>query len=102
MTLDSITSFDFPDQQTMSNFMKGKFTGCKSPALFCNQQSKTKNLFDCLLLFPSGVPNQSFTVEYSYNYEGKEGYTKIPIDPLKIQLSNARTNSRVSSNIKAA
>ncbi len=64
MTLDSITSFNFPDQQTMSNFLKAKFTGCNPPTLFCNQQVKSKNLFDCLLLFPSGVPNQSFTVEY--------------------------------------
>ncbi len=86
----------------MRTFMKSRFTGCPPPTVFCAQQANKKNLFDCLLLFPSGIPNKSFTVHFSYNYQSKSGNCSVLVDPLKSQIdkstlrSNSRSNSRVS------
>ena len=41
--------------------------------IYCQQQLFKLNRFDCLLIFPSGVPLGSFIVQFSYNYEGTTG-----------------------------
>lgn len=84
----------------MKNFIRAKFIGCPPPTVFCSQQAASKNLFDCLLLFPSGIPNKSFTANFSYNYQSKSGGCSVPIDPLKAQIekNNARSNSRSNQN----
>lgn len=100
LTLDAINPFNFPDQESMKNFIRAKFIGCPPPTVFCSQQAASKNLFDCLLLFPSGIPNKSFTANFSYNYQSKSGGCSVPIDPLKAQIekNNARSNSRSNQN----
>jgi hypothetical protein len=97
LTLDTFKSFDFPDQSTMQNFLKAKFTGCPPPTLFCSQRPTLKSLFDCLLIFPSGVPNRKFKTDFSYNYLGDTAQLQLDVDPLSIQVSqaNGRSSSRV-------
>jgi len=97
LTLDTIKPYDFPDQTTMQNFMKAKFIGCNPPTLFCSQKTvPAKNLFDCLLIFPSGVPNKQFSIDFSYSYNGNSGLTTVAVDPIQAQLSqsNLRSNAK--------
>lgn len=104
ITLDTFNPFNFPDQEAMKSFMKAKFTGCPSPTVFCAQQASKRNLFDCLLLFPSGVPNKSFTADFSYSYQSKSGSCSLSVDPLKAQIDKAtlRSNSKVASNSRVS
>lgn len=56
----------------MEKFLNAKFIGCSAPTLFCSQRdSPEKNLFDCLGIYPSGIPNNKFAIDFSYSYKGK-------------------------------
>jgi cysteine-rich repeat protein len=96
LTVNTGVAFDFPDQATMQSFLKAKFTGCAPPTFYFSQRPQpNKNLFDCLLIFPSGIPNSKFTAAFSYSYSGASGQLSVPVDPLAITSSMA--NSRSSS-----
>ena len=50
--------YDFPDLST-------------TPAsAYCVQNAGQKQLFQCLFLYPSGVPNYEFNVNFSFDYQG--------------------------------
>ena len=94
-TVNTGIAIDFPDQATMREFLKPKFQGYKSPTFYSTQRPKPdKNLFDCLLIFPSGVPTTKFSLTLSYSYKGFSSELLIDIDPLTI---NSATNSRGSA-----
>ena len=99
LTLNTVKAFDFPNEETMKNFIKVKFTGCPPPTMYCGQKAAPKkHLFDCLLLFPSGIPTSKFQADFSYDYQGSKGWAKVDIDPLTIHSSNRRRYSRNRRN----
>jgi hypothetical protein len=78
--------------------MKTNFTDSITPTVYCSQRaSPDLSLFDCLLIYPSGVPNKKFNVDFSYDYQGSSGYLRVPVDPLSGQ--NSRTSNRASSRV---
>lgn len=99
LTLNTVQAFNFPNEEIMKNFIKVKFTGCPPPTMYCGQKpAPKKHLFDCLLLFPSGIPTSKFQADFSYNYQGSKGWAKVDIDPLTIHSSNRRRYSRNRRN----
>jgi len=45
----------------MQSFLKGKFKTLPRPTVYCAQRNAPNlDLFDCLLIYPSGVPNRRF------------------------------------------
>lgn len=65
----------------MRSFIKYSFTHNYNPAsAFCNQRIATPELFDCLFIYPSGVPLAKFYVELSFNKNGNNGYISLFID----------------------
>jgi hypothetical protein len=81
----------------MKKFLQVKFENCPPPTVYCTQkQPPNKNMFDCLMIFPSGVPNLAFKADFSYNYQGMTGYNNLAIDPLSLAISNPR-NRRMNS-----
>ena len=65
----------------MSNFMKYKFAeGADPSAAYCSQNVSNNAIFNCLFLYPSGVPNSVFVITLSYSKDGYSGYLDVPID----------------------
>jgi hypothetical protein len=77
----------------MQSFLKATFTSQPRPTVYCAQRN-TPNLdtFDCLLIYPSGVPNRKFNVDFSFNYQGRTGKRTVTVDPLT--ANNARIANR--------
>ena len=62
--------------------------------MYCSQrESPNLDLFDCLSIYPSGVPNSNFEVESSYNLQGKRAERSVDVNPLAAtnSLSRRRT-----------
>jgi hypothetical protein len=77
----------------MQSFMQSSFPSGPKPTVYCAQRnSPSLNMFDCLLIYPSGVPNSIFTINFSYNYQGSSGATTVRVNPLT--ASNSMRNSR--------
>jgi hypothetical protein len=67
----------------MQSFIQATFPSGPKPTTYCAQRnSPNLNIFDCLLIYPSGVPNSQFQVNFSYNYQGKSGSTVVKVNPL--------------------
>lgn len=89
ITLKTNPTFNFPSPTEMQNFLKTSFPSGPKPTVYCSQRaSPNLDTFDCLLIYPSGVPNSPFTVNFSYNYQSQSGSTTVNVNPL------ATTNSR--------
>ena len=89
ITLKTNPSFSFQNPTEMQSFLKAEFPNGPKPTVYCSQrQSPNLDTFDCLLIYPSGVPNQAFNVNFSYNYQSKSGSAAVKVDPF------ASTNSR--------
>ena len=81
LTVQTTPAFKFNNEQEMRQFMKYSFTNNAGPSqAYCNQRFGNGAFFDCIFLYPSGVPLMSFVVELSFEREGKSGYIAIPID----------------------
>jgi len=53
------------------------------------------------MIFPSGVPNKSFTIDFSYNYNKLSAKLSLPVDPISLFQSNSRkVNSQATKNIR--
>ena len=90
ITLGTNPTFTFNNPTEMQNFIKSSYTVSNPPTTYCAQRSSPElNLFDCLLIFPSGVPNQQFTAKFSYDYQGRRGNADVVVDPLAV-ANNAR------------
>jgi hypothetical protein len=94
ITLQTNPTFTFANPTEMQNFIQSSFgTGAK-PTVYCSQRtSPNLNLFDCLLIYPSGVPNRSFTVGFSFNYQGKSGKVDVNVNPLASSGGRSSRNS---------
>lgn len=90
LVLQTNPTFTFANQSAMESFMQTGFPSGNSllPAVYCAQEN-SPNLqnFDCLLIYPSGVPNQPFNLTFSYNYQGKAASTTVLVNPLNVKLS---------------
>ena len=76
----------------MQSFIQTTFPSGPKPTVYCAQRnSPALDTFDCLLIYPSGVPNSKFSVNFSFNYQGKSGATTVSINPL---ATNSVRNTR--------
>jgi hypothetical protein len=83
ITLKTATTFTFNNPTEMQGFIQTTFPAGPKPTVYCSQRnSPNLDLFDCLLIYPSGVPSKKFAVNFAYNYQGKSGSASISVDPL--------------------
>lgn len=89
ISLQTSPTFTFSNPTEMQSFMQSSFASGPKPTVYCAQRnSPNLNIFDCLLIYPSGVPNSPFSVNFSYNYQGQSGATTVKVNP--IVASNSR------------
>ena len=89
LTLASTPTFTFPTASAMQSFVQVAFRSAPKPTVYCQQEASPKlNLFDCLLIYPSGVPNSQFNVSFAYNYLGHAANTTVLVDPLSATLNS--------------
>ena len=87
--------FTFPNNDTMKNFIKYSFGSGVRPSVYCLQRTSPElNMFDCLLIYPSGIPNRLFDVNFSYNYQGQSAQTVVQINPFLGTQARRRGRSR--------
>lgn len=90
ITLMTNPAFTFKDETERQNFIKSEFPNGPKPTVYCSQrESPNLATFDCLLIYPSGVPNTIFDVNFSYFKDGISGATTVKVDPFAV------TNSRI-------
>jgi cysteine-rich repeat protein len=90
ITLQTGQTFTFANPTEMQGFIQTSFPSGPKPTVYCAQRnSPNLNLFDCLLIYPSGVPNARFDVNFSFSYQGRTGSTRVSVNPL-----NGRSNNR--------
>lgn len=89
-------TFTFPNPSVMQNFIQATYINTLRPVTYCVQQTTALNVFDCLLIYPSGVPNTKFNVRFSFDYQGMAANMTLTIDPL-LYASSARTVSPAST-----
>jgi len=78
----------------MQSFIKADFPSGPKPTVYCSQRSSPNlDTFDCLLIYPSGVPNQAFNINFSYNYNAKSGSTTVKVDPFASTNNVRRRNT---------
>lgn len=93
ISLKTNPTFTFSNPTEMQSFMQSSFASGPKPTVYCAQRnSPNLNMFDCLLIYPSGVPNSPFSVNFSYNYQGLTGTTTVKVNP--IVASNSRRISQ--------
>ena len=56
--------------------------GTEPSSAYCLQQPAQPKVFQCLLIYASGLPNREYGVDFSYNRGGKSGFMKVKVDPL--------------------
>lgn len=96
VSLKTNPTFTFDNPTDMQNFIKTTVASGPKPTVYCSQRpSPNLDLFDCLMIYPSGVPNVNFSVNFSYNYQGKTGAVTVTVDPFAVsnnRVSNSRRN----------
>jgi hypothetical protein len=97
VVLKTDKTFKFTNEDEMQNFMKTKFPDSSAiPSVYCTQrEAPDLDTFDCLAIYSSGIPNQKYHIEFSYNYQGDSGYIKVLVDPL---ASSFATRSRATAS----
>lgn len=82
VSLRTTPTFTFPDDNTMKQFIKASFPGAVQPTVYCLQRAAPNlDLFDCLLIYPSGVPNQQFTIDFRFSYQGRSASVRVVVNP---------------------
>lgn len=85
VTLLTNPTFTFASPTDMQNFIKTEFASGPKPTVYCSQRnSPNLNTFDCLMIYPSGVPNQIFDVNFSFNYQGQSGAATVSVNPFAV------------------
>lgn len=74
--------YDFEDEDT------------QPASAYCRQKGNDKSVFECLLVYTSGLPNIKFSVHFSYNYKGDQGEKTVEINPLKSKFQNRSLKRR--------
>jgi Domain of unknown function (DUF4215) len=92
VSLKTSQTFTFNNPTEMQGFIKAVFPSGPKPTVYCTQRnSPNLDIFDCLLIYPSGVPNSPFQINFSFNYQGRSGETTVKVSPLA-----AKSNSKGS------
>ena len=94
VSLATTPTFTFNDSAVMKSFIQLSFASNIKPTVYCVQgPAPNLNLFNCLFVYPNGVPNNIFNVTFAYNYQGYSAKLTIQINPLASQntLSNRRS-----------
>lgn len=75
--------FIFNNESEMKSFMKYDFPNPSTlpTAAYCLQNIAQKKIFQCLLMYPSGIPIYEFPVDFSFNRQGKMGNLQVKVDP---------------------
>ena len=87
ITLKSTPVFTFPNEVIQREFIKTTITTGFRPTSYCMQRFNQLDLFDCLLVYPSGIPNNVLTILFSFNYQGYSAETRVTVDPLSAVLN---------------
>ena len=75
ITLRTEPQFNFSSDQEMRSFIKAEYESETTPAsTFCVQKSDNLSLFECLIVYPAGIPPSEFTISFHYETE-KNGNT---------------------------
>ena len=91
ITLKTNPTFTFANPTEMQGFLQASFPSGPRPTVYCSQRpAPNLDTFDCLLIYPSGVPNNPFSVNFSYNYQSKTGSATVNVNPLLAATSSRR------------
>lgn len=84
VTIVTDKAFQFANENEMKSFMKYTFPDPSTipNSVFCSQKVNNLKTFECLLVYASGIPNRSYTVNFSFDYKGDTGFLAANINPL--------------------
>ena len=92
IVLQTPQKFAFASDSQMQNFMQTSYSNSQKPTTYCNQEnSPNEDIWDCLLVYSSGVPNQIYNVTFAYNYNGLVGNLTVSANPLAANSSPVRS-----------
>ncbi len=98
VVLRTSKKYSFTNENEMENFMKASFPDSTSiPSVYCSQRDQPDlDLYDCLAIYSSGIPNRKFKMVFSFDYNGEKGKLEVEVDPLKSSIpSRARSTGRL-------
>jgi hypothetical protein len=81
--VETDNAYHFNSAAEMKSFLQYKFIlpGTEPTSAYCLQQVGNLRLFQCLLIYASGVPNFPYEVELSYRKNGSDiGFLPLIID----------------------
>ncbi len=89
----------FKSEDEMQNFIKQDFNAdtIKPSSVYCMQNDSSLKEFDCLLLYPTGVPNINFDVNFWYIDAGLANgrcNLKVQVNPLEAAAKSLRSLRR--------
>ena len=80
----------------MQSFIRVEFDNFLRPTVYCMQDAPSNmQNFNCLIIFPSGVPNSPFDATFSFDHNGWRADTEVEINPLRGVIPSRR--GRVST-----
>jgi hypothetical protein len=79
----------------METFIKTSFPDSNTiPTVYCSQREDPDlDLFDCLAIYSSGIPNKKFNIIFSFDYNGDKGKIQVEVDPLKSSIPTRATRT---------
>lgn len=93
ITIKTERLFKFNDENEMKNFMNSEFTNGADPvSAFCNQRFGALQLFDCIFMYPSGVPLYPFNIRLFFSKDGFNGELTVGVDASKGAFSMRSLN----------
>jgi hypothetical protein len=95
VVLNTTQTFTFANQNDMESFLKASFPDSSAvPSVYCSQRSAPQlQTFDCLAIYSSGIPNQQFHINFSFNYQGQTGSISVLVNPLASSLASRGTTA---------
>lgn len=88
MKIRTDRQFSFSSETEMRDFMKFQFEQNSTPTwASCSQELTNKQLFNCLFIYPSGVPNYAFIINLFYSRNGYSGNLDVSVDTSRSFLS---------------
>ncbi len=97
ISLELSSERSFRSEDEMQNFMKQDFGEdfSKPSSVYCIQSDSSLKEFDCLLLYPTGVPNSNFEIRFWHNEaSGGQCSLKVKVNPLESASKSLRSLRR--------
>ena len=81
LTFQTPINYAFPNSAFMQTFLTFKYiTKTITPGtVYCQQDIMSLNRFNCLIIFPNGIPMVDFIMTFSYNYTNNTGSALVSI-----------------------